>query len=99
MIDPFESTDTRMTLGDVSDCPCAVGSLTWREGRVKEDVSIKKISRRNTTSIRGAISIEVVRRLGRVNMGLLDGRKLFFLGALAGLGGDSGGGGRTQKII
>lgn len=99
MIDPFASTDTRMTSGDVSDCPCAVGSLTWREGRVKEEVSIKKISRRNTTSIRGAISIEVVRRLGRVNMGLLDGRKLFFLGALAGLGGDSGGGGRTQKII
>lgn len=66
---------------------------------MKEEVSIKKISRRNTTSIRGAISIEVVRRLGRVNMGLLDGRKLFFLGALAGLGGDSGGGGRTQKII
>lgn len=99
MIDPFASTDTRMTSGDVSDCPCAVGSLTWREGRVKEEVSIKKINRRNTTSIRGAISIEVVRRLGRVNMGLLDGRKLFFLGALAGLGGDSGGGGRTQKII
>jgi hypothetical protein len=31
----------------------------------------------------------VVRRLGRVNMGLLDGGKLFFLGALTGLGGDS----------
>ena len=69
MIDPFASTDTRMTSGDVSDCPFAVGSLTWREGRVKEEVSIKKISRRNTTSIKGAISIEVVRRLGRENMG------------------------------
>ena len=66
---------------------------------MKEEVSIKKINRRNTTSMRGAISMEVVRRLGRVNIRLLDGGKLFLLAALAGLGGDSGGGGRTQKII
>ena len=68
MIDPWASTDTRMTWGDVSDCPCAVGSLTWREGDVKEEVSMKNMSRRKTTSISGAISIEVVRRLGRENI-------------------------------
>ena len=88
-----------MTSGDVSDCPRAVGSLIWREGAVKEEVSIKKMRRRKTTSISGAISMEVVRRLGRVNIGSLDGGKLFFLGALAGLGSDSGEGGGTQKIV
>jgi hypothetical protein len=66
---------------------------------VKDEVSIKKMRRRNTTSIRGAISMEVVRRLGRVNIGSLDGGKLFFLGALAGLGSDSREGGGTQKIV
>ena len=84
MIDPFASTDTRMTSGDVSDCPCAVGSLTWREGRVKEEVSIKKISKRNTTSIRGAISIEVVRRLGRVNVVVTGWWKTLLLGRVGG---------------
>ena len=48
---------------------------------MKEEVSIKKISRRKTTSIRGAISIEVVRRLGRENMALLDGGEFLFLRA------------------
>jgi hypothetical protein len=33
-----------MASGGVSDCPCAVGSLIWSEGDVKEEVSMKKMS-------------------------------------------------------
>ena len=36
---------------------------------MKEEVSMKKMSKRKTTSISGAISIEVVMRFGRENMG------------------------------
>lgn len=46
----------------------ACGSLRATDGGTKLDVSMKKISSKNTTSINGAISIESVGRLGRLNM-------------------------------
>ena len=46
----------------------ACGSVRGTEVGMKFDVSMKKISSKNTTSINGAISIESVGRLGRLNM-------------------------------
>ena len=46
----------------------ACGSVSGIDGGMKLDVSMKKISSKNTTSINGAISIESVGRLGRLNM-------------------------------
>ena len=69
VIKPWASTATIIADGFESVSPRAVGSLIWMEGRLKEEVSMKKIRRRKTTSIRGAISMEVVTRFGRVNIG------------------------------
>ena len=44
------------------------GSVSGTDGGMKLDVSMKKISSKNTTSINGAISIESVGRFGRLNM-------------------------------
>ena len=46
----------------------ACGSVSGSDGGMKLDVSIKKISSKNTTSINGAISIESVGRFGRLNI-------------------------------
>ena len=46
----------------------ACGSVSGTDGGMKLDVSMKKISSKKTTSINGAISIESVGRLGRLNM-------------------------------
>jgi len=46
----------------------ACGSVSGTDGGMKLDVSMKKISSKNTTSIKGAISIESVGRFGRLNM-------------------------------
>jgi hypothetical protein len=46
----------------------ACGSVSGTDGGMKLDVSMKKISSKNTTSINGAISIESVGRFGRLNM-------------------------------
>ena len=46
----------------------ACGSVSGSDGGMKLDVSMKKISSKNTTSINGAISIESVGRFGRLNI-------------------------------
>ncbi len=52
----------------VSGDPEAEGSWSGSDGSRKADVSMKKMSRRNTTSISGAMSMAWLGRLGRRNI-------------------------------
>jgi len=65
---PSPSSDTTTFAESALVVDEACGSVSGTEGGMKLDVSMKKISSKNTTSINGAISIESVGRFGRLNM-------------------------------
>jgi hypothetical protein len=68
-IPPDSSSETTTLAISVGAPEAAFGRVSGTAGGAKLEVSMKKISSKKTTSINGAMSIERVGRLGRVNMG------------------------------